>query len=297
MRSALMYADTSTWNGLCDQAVDARRLTLDLEARGVQLTLGTNAVYEMAKTFKSGRSNARQRGQELFSYLRQYVELGIRLLRETEDLVREELRHVAKEIRDPELFYGSADYEKLVAEVDRLAQGILNPRTAQFIPLREAEAAQSRHDLYTFIDDRPQLKRKLGAIPEESVGRWIAQEMQRSARRILTGHLAHITDGQPLRNLTWLAKRLLASSRYRVSHAMVRSDLYLNWRYCQRGSLGKDMPDDHYHAVNASYCDYFVTSDPGLARYMSDVLTQTHVALYDRGSSIANWLLAICGES
>lgn len=47
--------------------------------------------------------------------------------------------------------------------------------------------------------------------------------MNRSARRILTGHLAHIIDGEPLRNLTWLAKQLLASSRYRVSHAMVRS--------------------------------------------------------------------------
>lgn len=78
---------------------------------------------------------------------------------------------------------------------------------------------------------------------------------------------------------------------------MVRSDLYLNWRYCQRGSLGKDTPDDNYHAVNASYCDFFVTADPGLADYMSLVLTQTKVELYDRNMPVANWLVGICGSS
>ena len=58
---------------------------------------------------------------------------------------------------------------------------------------------------------------------------------------------------------------------------MVRSDLYLNWRYCRRGSLGKDMPDDNYHIVNASYCEAFVTSDPELVSYAKHVLSKRHL--------------------
>jgi len=296
MCAVLIYGDTTAWNALCDQSVDAERLTKDLAALGAQLVLGTNAVYEMAKTFKGSRSTAQRRGEELFSYLRQYVQLGIPLLRQTDDLLREEAKHVTKETKDVGLFYGNADYKKLVAEVDKLAQGVFDSRAAQFVPLREAEAKQSRDELYAAIEDRPHLKRKLAAISEESVGRWIAQEVKRSARRILAGHLAHVISGQPLRDLTWLAKRLLASSRYRVSHAMVRSDLYLNWRYCQRGSLGKDIPDDNYHAVNASYSNFFATADPGLAEYMSHVLTQTNVELYHRDVPVANWLVAICRQ-
>jgi len=170
------------------------------------------------------------------------VQLGIPLLRQTDNLLREEAKRVTKESKNLELFYGSVDYDRLVVEVNKLARGIFDSRAAQFIPSREAEARQSRHDLYAVIENQPHLKRRLAAISRESVGRWIAHEVKRSARRILPGHLAHVISGQPLRDLTWLAKRLLASSRYRVSHAMVRSDLYLNWRYYQTGTLAKASP-------------------------------------------------------
>ena len=297
MSAILIYADTTVWNALCDRAVGPGRLTKDLATQRAQLVLGTNAVYEMAKTFKGSRPNAHERGKELFSYLRQYVQLGIPLLRQTDELLREEVKHVRKETKDIELFYGSANYQELVKEVDKLEQGVFDSRAAQFIPLREADAKQSRADLYAHIEDRPHLKRKLAAISSGSVSRWIAREMKHSARRMLTGHLAKVINGQSLRELTWLAGRLLGSSRYRVSHAMVRSDFYLNWQYCQTGALGKDVPDDNYHAVNASYCDFFATTDPGLAHYMSHVLTQAKVELYDRNLPLANWLVAICGKS
>ena len=293
--AALGYPDTTIWNALCDQGVDAANLTSDLAARGTRLVLGTNAVYEMAKTFKGSRSTARERGERLFSYLGQYVQLGIPLLRATDDLLGEETKHVTKEIRQMDLFYGSADYKKLAAEVDKLAHGVFDSRAAQFIPFREAEATQTREALYAHLDRQPLLKRKLEAISEESVGYWIAQEMKRSGRPILAKHLANVISGRPLRDLTRLAKQLLALPRYRVSHAMVRSDLYLNWRYCRRGTLGKDMPDDNYHAVNASYCDMFVTADPGMASYMSHV--HTRVELYDANVPLAKWLLAVFGES
>ena len=297
MCALLIYADTTVWNALCDESVDAGSLTKELARQGGQLVLGTNAVYEMAKTFKGSRPIAKHRGKELFSYLRRYVQLGVPLLRETGDLLREEAKHVTQETKDLELFYGNADYKKLVTEVDKLAQGVFDSRADQFIPSRVAEAKQSRDELSTALDNQSYLKRRLSAIPEGSVDRWIARETKRAGRRILAGHLTHEIRGQPKRDLTWLAKRLLASPHYRVSHAMVRSDLYLNWRYCRRGSLGKDMPDDNYHAVNASHCDFFVTTDLGFAGYASHVLTHTKVELYAGGSPLANWLVSNCRQS
>ena len=80
MCAVLIYADTTVWNALCDQSSDSRRLTKDLAGQGAQLVLGTNAVYEMAKTFQGSRSTAQQRGKELFSYLRQYTQLEVCLL-------------------------------------------------------------------------------------------------------------------------------------------------------------------------------------------------------------------------
>lgn len=200
MGVTLIYADTGVWNALCEQSVDPGKLTSDLGTQRAQLVLGTNAVYEMAKTFKGSRPSARQRGQALFSCLRQYVERGVPLLRQTDDLLREEAKACSERDQDLNLFYGSSDYEKLKAEVDKLAQGVFDSRAARFIPQREAEAKQSRNALYAALEDRPQLKRKLAAIPEESVGRWISREVKHSARRILTGHLTHVISGQPLRD-------------------------------------------------------------------------------------------------
>jgi hypothetical protein len=67
MSAILMYADTNSVECVCDRAVDPGRLTRDLATQRAQLVLGTNAVYEMAKTFKGSRPNAHERGKELFS--------------------------------------------------------------------------------------------------------------------------------------------------------------------------------------------------------------------------------------
>src|SRR5437870_7939111 len=94
----LIYLDTSLWNKLCDQKVDAKGLVSALTERDAQLVLGTNAVYELAKTFQM-KAGAHQRGQQLFSHLTEYVRLGIPFLRETRDILGEETKHATGETR------------------------------------------------------------------------------------------------------------------------------------------------------------------------------------------------------
>src|SRR6266404_9602747 len=88
--NGFVYFDTSIWNALCDQAVDAEQLIAELATRGFQIGLGTNAVYEMAKTFRMQRSDAMERGRKLFSYLRHYTDRAIPCFRETWDLLGRE---------------------------------------------------------------------------------------------------------------------------------------------------------------------------------------------------------------
>jgi len=57
------------------------------------------------------------------------------------------------------------------------------------------------------------------------------------------------------------AVRLLKSTSNRVAHAIVRSDIYQNWRAARGETVRRCVPDDSYHVVNASYCDVFVTED------------------------------------
>jgi hypothetical protein len=68
-----IYLDTMLWDRLCDERVDAQKLMAALSAKNKQLVLGTEVIYEMAKTFRSNPARA----QQLFAYLKSFTELGI----------------------------------------------------------------------------------------------------------------------------------------------------------------------------------------------------------------------------
>lgn len=117
--AAYVYFDTSIWNVLCDQAVDAQQLVADLSERGFQISLGTNAVYEMAKTFKMPTPDAIERGQKLFSYLKQYTDRSIPCIRETWDLVEREAAHAAGESPTVDVLWNPEEYSALLDEVEK----------------------------------------------------------------------------------------------------------------------------------------------------------------------------------
>lgn len=81
MSSILIYGDTSIWNQLCAQNVDSQSFLSDMALGNAQFVLGTNVVYEMAKTFRMQKKSARQRGQALFSHLEHFVRHRVPALR------------------------------------------------------------------------------------------------------------------------------------------------------------------------------------------------------------------------
>jgi hypothetical protein len=87
------------------------------------------------------------------------------------------------------------------------------------------------------------------------------------------------------------ARALLESQTLRAAKALVRADLYFNWRCAHRGSIPKDLYDDMYHVLGAIYCDAYVTKEPAQAEYAHLLLTRaTSVHIYTPNVPIDRWL-------
>jgi hypothetical protein len=105
-------------------------------------------------------------------------------------------------------------------------------------------------ELYGHLESQPKVKQGLSQIKVESLGPWLDIATKSPAGRdVLVRHLSLVFERNPDKQLSQLADRLLSNDAYRISHAMVRSDLYLNWRCACRGSIRDDLPDDTYHVL------------------------------------------------
>lgn len=287
----LIYPDTSIWNQLCDQRVDARALWSTLAERDARLLFGVNVLYELAKTFRMPVAHAQERGRELFSYFMPYVQMEIPVLKGTRELLREEAMHAAGQSQAVDAFWNQDDHRVLAEEVSKLSQGQIDNRAEEFILFRKAAAQQTRIEMHNHIEAQPSLKRILRGVESNGVMAWLAREGKRSnARRLLKERLKREFGDSPPKELAWFAKRLLAAPRYRVSHALVRSDIYLNWRYAHRGSLRGDLPDDAYHVVNASYSDVFLTTEQDQADQLSHAVVGIRPVVYTGDESLLTWL-------
>lgn len=291
MPAKFLYLDTSIWNMLCDQQVDARTLVSNLADRNARLALGPNVVYELSKAFASNKPEMSERGRTLFSYLRPFVRAEIPFFNEPAVLLKQEAALAAREIRGVEVFLNKENYPSLGSSVDNLSRGEFDENTRRFIDIRKAEARQTRFDMSGHLASRPALTQALERVKEDTLRAWIDREAKGSrGRRVLHSNLAIVFDRRPDRKLTLLSKRLLTSQRYRISHAIVRSAIYLNWRSARRGSMRSDVPDDAYHGVNACYCDVFVTTEPDQAFHAELVNSNVRAISYDGSVPLASWL-------
>lgn len=290
----LVYFDTSIWNALCDQAVDAEQLISKLGEQDFRIGLGTNVVYEMAKTFRMDRSDAMQRGTKLFSYLKEYTDSAIPCLRETWDLLEREAAHAVGEATGMEVHWNDEEYASLREEIQKLANGIFDEKATRFVGRRKMRARSVPEEFQDHLSSRPELCQILAKIAQRELPHWIEHELRRSrGRRALQGHLALVFQRKPDRQLTLLAKRLLARGRYKAAPALVRSDLYLNWRYARRGSLRRDLPDDTYHAVNACYCESFVTTEADQAEHAAYANPTIVTLVYTGAAPLCSWLTQV----
>lgn len=282
-----IYLDTMLWNELCDQNVDAAALVSALAAQGKVLVLGAEAIYEMAKTFKSNPT----RGKELFTCLKKFTDLGILGVKDNPMLLLAEADAAMSSAKvDVEVFWEAVNDASMRKEVEKLSNGIVDEKAVELIESRTKLAATERTRMSSHYGATSALKTRLSRVSSTDLPKWITKEAQRSGRFILKQHLAKLLPRGQQRQIAIAAKRLLESRRFRLSHAVVRADLYGNWRAANTGSMPRDLLPDLDHAVTASYFDVYATKEVAQAKYAPLILGKTKIAIYDEKVPIAKWL-------
>jgi hypothetical protein len=259
----LIYPDTSVWNCLFDQDVDPDALTRTLATHRASLALGFNVLYEMGKLFRNGDERKKQRGRALMTYMKGYLALHTPIVKENWALLIEEALDVTKHTPMQSCFRNDGEYRMACEEIDKLIlRGSFEPEAATFFDGRSSLVRDSRDVIRDGLESRPDSKAHLNAVSEDRLSAFLATEgVGPTGERLLSGHLSREFPSDPLNELRHAARLLLSSERYRVSRALPRTDLYLNWRCAQRGSLRSDLPDDTFHVISAAYSDVFVTTE------------------------------------
>jgi hypothetical protein len=287
----LIYLDTNLWNRLLDQNVDPSALLSKLKRCDSSLALSGQNVYELALTFQ----NSVERGMELFRYLKVYVDAGIVGAYDNLDLLRAEVHALYARADSVVAYYSPADYDALKTEVAKLAEGIVDQRAQSFLSKRKGLAKAGREEPKTHLEQRPDMKARLLAMPENELVVWLDEQVSGEVgTALLIGHLNNVYGPASAGAAKSTAQGLLQHPASRTAKALVRADLYLHWRCARRGSNPRDLPDDVYHVLNAAYCDVYATADSGQKEYVALLLSRwTRPAVFDGSTSLADWLLTV----
>jgi hypothetical protein len=274
-----IYLDTNIWNALCDQAVDPSRLGATLVARKAKLVLSYHTAYELLKTFRGSSAQARLRGAQLFSYLGAHL-VGdhITCAHELLELLGFEMAAVVGRIPAPDPFVSKPGLTEMISEVRRLAGGDFSAQADAFVNERLRLSSAARSGQRSHTEARPDMRDKLRDISTDKLAAWLMDSTATAtptALSLLSDKIRYRFSEATLADSLSYARVLLESQTFRTAKALVRADLYFNWRCAHRGSIPKDLYDDMYHVMAAIYCDAYVTKEPAQAEYAHLLLTQT----------------------
>jgi hypothetical protein len=289
-----IYWETPLWNELYDQNVEPNGLLRNLQQRNACPVISTQLVSELAGTFRSKRlKDPLARGSSLFSYLLRFLGAGVPCLKMNSQLLQDEAMAITGEIPGFNALLCPDDYTRMVAEVEKLSRGIIETPVLTFLANRANLAKASRSDAIDFTNQRPELK---GACGTATFEEYFQSAHPADPLRVLRGHLADEFPATSPEVLTEVAIAMIRNPSCRVAHTMVRADMYVTWKAGRAGALGRDVMDDCYHLVNASYCDVYATKDKPQAQYAQAVVGPTQVRFYDGDVPVSEWLLSIASE-
>jgi hypothetical protein len=289
-----IYLDTNLWNALCDRAVDPHKLVMSLDARNANLVIGLHNFYEFAKTFGKSTDETLERGKQLFSYLKQFVDVHTLCVKENDELLAAEMW--ALQLRSPtvDTFYDVKDYALIRQGIDRLAIGEFDERAAKFIEAQRGFASDIRFGQMRRLESRADAKELLKNVSPEEVQTWLEAETSgASGPENLKGHImimrrfpeATEADAKKYSSV------LLGNPNSRFAAGLVRASSYYMWRCAYRDSVPGDLFDDIYHVLNSIHCDVYATEEKKQAEYAGLLLTaHTSVAIYDGKKPLDLWL-------
>jgi hypothetical protein len=294
-RPVSIYLDTVLWNLLCDCAIDPRKVVASLGRGNAKLVLGLHNFYELAKTFRGQGKNALERGQYLFSYLKDFIDADILCVKENDELLAMEMWALQSKTSLVDAFFGKEDLLLLRRGVEKLASGGFDDRTAKFIERQRGFASDIRLGQKRRLENNADAQRFLKNVPSDKVEQWLDAEMRSpSGRENLKDHIRRrFPEAAEIEAMEY-ASALLDSPASPLAKGLVRAGSYYMWRCACRGSVPADLFDGMYHILNSVHCDVYATQEKKQTEYAKLVLTtSTRVAVYDSGTSLDKWLEAL----
>jgi hypothetical protein len=228
------------WNKLFEESVEPAGFVESLRKKGCHIVFSPHLRYELSKTFRSTRDGREERGRLLFAYLERYIELGIPCVKQVTDLLREEVKCADGQLRKVEGFYRDEEYSREVKEIRKLAQGDADAGISRVLDFRSSQVRE-------FREESPERSAKwanhLGENGTASFRIFLEARMCQVGQQCLRKHIASLFPELKPRGLKRIARKILSAGRFRLSHALVRGDLYLDWRtVCLEGHSGRSLP-------------------------------------------------------
>lgn len=289
---SIVYLDTNLWNRLVDRNVDPCDLLSRLDEKNTAQALSSQTVHELAKTF----ALAPVRGKQLFQFVKRTLSgRTVCACDVMEQLHREVVAKHAGALGIQPL-YDAAEYERLTATVNALAEGEFGEETESHIAAVAEFSRSARSGQKAHLERKPDVRERLRAIAPNELGPWLNTESHSDrGAALLVSHLERMYDeGLTPREAVHLAAALLHEPEHRAAKGLVRADLYSNWRCAHRDSLRSDLIDDLYHVLNANYCDVYATAEANQAEYAHHILSaKTRVAVFDDRAPPDQWLLGL----
>ena len=275
----LIYPDTIIWNLLCDQNVAPRKLLDSLRAEGFTLIVSFHTVYELARNFERDDAAGNARGRQLFSYLKQYLDLDIPSAKQLWELIMAEDEAFRKNLSaiDPLATSQESAIEK--REVEKLTDGIVEGPVKMFLEKRRQFARDTKAQQAARIVESKKLREYLGAISEPELATWMAEETLTTSG-VTTLYQRFLLRAGPSRTPQYV-HGLLSFPLADTSRGTVHADLYSNWKCAKDGSNRLDLADDMLHVLQAMYCDLYITEESNQLRYAPLLLTpRTRLEIY-----------------
>lgn len=285
-----IYLDTTLWNKLYEQSADPAGLVRSLRENGAELVFSPHLRYELSKTFRSTRPGRQEKAKPLFCYLEQFVRFRIPCAKQVVDLLREEVKCANGQVREVECFYQAEDYEREAGEIRKLARGQLGPQLDKILDFRSQQ-------VQVFRAESSQRAAVWGELMEGKDIATFPAFLEVTFRELgpacLRKHISRLFPELRAKDIKRIARKILSAQRYRLAHALVRGDLYMDWRCYRDRALARDTSDDCYHMENAAYCALYATDDVSQEAHANDILCATKVRIYDRKIPIGEWLTSI----
>lgn len=288
----LIYPDTIIWNLLCDQAIEPNALLQALNAKGYTLALSFHTVYELGRNFETEDPGRNARGRQLFSYLKQYLDLGIPCTKELWELIVVEAYAMENNLTVIDPMATPEQCATTKHEVAELSNGVVGGRVRPFIEERKRFAEETRDDQKSHMAMSDELRNYLQEKSEKDLPGWMPQE-------VLTDSGASLLYRRFVKKIRQVSpdyiRALLRFPLAEASRATVRADLYYNWHCAKHGGIRLDLLDDLLHVLQAVYCDFYFSEEKNHAIFAPLILTpRTKIAIYpDRKIRIDQWIMSL----